>query len=71
MVNQTENKFSVDGTKVPSTKEVIALIDNYVEEWKYDRIKGTTNLSPLFFMFVHYADMKWIEEQLEERGIVA
>jgi len=66
-----ENKFTEDGRNFPSTKEVRLLIDSFVEEWKQDKIKGDVRISPLFYLFVHYADVNWIEEQIENRGIVA
>tara|TARA_Y100000310_G_C20276481_1_gene620495 strand:+ start:40 stop:246 length:207 start_codon:yes stop_codon:yes gene_type:complete len=66
-----KTQLSEDGIKTPSFKEVKALVDDYVNEWRRDKARGNYKISPLFYMFVHYADDQWIEEQIEERGIIA
>jgi len=67
----TKANLSEDGIKTPSFKEVKALIDDFVEEWQRDKTTGNYKISPLFYMFVQYTDNQWLEEQIEDRGIVA
>lgn len=58
-----------DGLEHPSFREVKALLDDLIREWKEDKACNNWQNSPLFYILVHYADEKWLEDQIENRGI--
>ena len=73
VLSKMESRFSKDGLKIPSEKEVKLLIDSFCEEWKNLRSRGKEDykMASLWYIINMYSDDSWIEENLERLGIVA